>query len=122
MTLRAKRPKRAVCGVRHAKSALPPSVDAVRLPEPSNHPSVLGQEPESASFRSEQLPSIAKSKHAVELARYNLRQALEALRAAERALEQAEVTAVMARSMMDTTPPERLPARRLAQEPPTDDR
>ena len=92
----------------------------MHVPDPS-YPSVLGQEPENASFRPEQIPSITKSKHAVELAQYNLRQALEALRAAERALEQAELTAVMARSMMDTKAPEQ-PARSLAQEPAGEDR
>jgi hypothetical protein len=78
--------------------------------------------PEDARSRPLHVPSIAKSKHAVELARYNLRQAVEVLRAAERALEQAEQTAVMARFMVDTTQPERLPARSVAQQPPTENR
>jgi hypothetical protein len=76
--------------------------------------------PEDALSRPLQLPSIAKSKHAVELARYNLRQAVDALRAAERALEQAEQTAVLARSMIDTTQPEQQPPSRFGQEPSAD--
>jgi hypothetical protein len=64
---------------------------------------MLGQEPENAWTSPEQLPSIARSRHAVELAKHNLTQALEALRAAERALQEAELTTALAHGVVDTT-------------------
>jgi hypothetical protein len=78
---------------------------------------MLGQEPEDAWTSPEQLPSIARSRHAVELAKHNLRQAVEALRAAERALQEAELTAALAHGVLDTTNREEQSAHMAHQQP-----
>jgi hypothetical protein len=87
------------------------------MPESSQR-SILGEEPEKPWTSPEQLPSIASSRQAVELAKYNLRQAVEALRAAEKALQDAEQISALAHGLVDTPERKEPPAHVAHEQPP----